>query len=335
MLRVMVWVFVTSFMLVMPSRANADTTLSGSVNISTSKWQPYINLQDQPLGSAAELLRQLFSQNDTDIKWQYQNFDLAYQQVQQGQKLAAYPYFKTPQRSDEVLFSAPIFNVTSHLYYNRQYNDSIEQSDLKNYRLGKVAGYSYGTEIDKIVTAAKVIATEKQALIALLNNEIDYLPMTESVMNTLLIDAFPERMLLVKPLKNITGNASLHLIAAKTVQGQQLIKQLNQLLSQAQTLQSLQATPQQLPNKPDIARLISAEGYPVILGQSEVDGSPDYFTLPQGTKVLVLTWSGKILASSKSDRLYKNMIDLSHVVVLNGPHVGKELYVRNMHIELQ
>jgi polar amino acid transport system substrate-binding protein len=27
-------------------------------------------------------------------------------------------------------------------------------------------------------------------------------------------------------------------------------------------------------------------------------------------------------------------MDLSKVVLLNGPHVGKELFVRNMHIEL-
>lgn len=331
MTRYVVLVITTTFMLFNSVLANQTKTVS----ISTGSWQPYINPQDQPLGSAAELLRQLYSQNDTDINWQYQNFDLAYQQVQQAQKLAAYPYFLTPQRSDEVLFSAPIFNVTSHIYYNRQYNNNIDHDNLVNYRIGKVAGYSYGTEIDKLVNTAKVLTTEKQALIALLNNEIDYLPMTKSVMNTLLIEQFPERMLLVKPLDNMTGNASLHLIAAKSPQGHALITQLNQLLGQAKNLQSLQASPIQLPNKPDIARLISAEGYPVILGQSEEVGSPDYFTLPQGTKVLVLQWSGKILASSKSDRLYKNMMDLSKVVILNGPHVGKEMFIRNMYIELQ
>lgn len=331
LIRYVTIVLVSTYLCLTPTLANDNTSLS----VSTASWQPYINSQGEQLGSAAELLRQIFSQNDTQISWQYQNFDLAYQQVHKSQKLAAYPYFETPERREEVLFSDPIFNVTSHIYYNRQYNNDIDLTQLKSFRIGKVAGYSYGTEIDKIVTDAQVIATEKQALIALLNNEIDYLPMTESVMNTLLIEKFPERMLLVKPLENMTGNASLHLIAAKTPQGQALITQLDELLSQAKNLKSLQATPLQLPNKPDIARVISAEGYPVILGQSQVAGSVDYFTLPQGTKVLILQWSGKILASSKSDRLYKNMMDLSKVVVLNGPHVGKELFIRNMHIELQ
>ncbi|MFT2090272.1 substrate-binding periplasmic protein [Paraglaciecola sp. 2405UD69-4] len=306
-----------------------------SVSISTKDWQPYINAQDQELGSAAELLRQLFSQDDTNVQWQYQNFDLAYKQVQDKQKLAAYPYFYTSTRSKEVLFSNPIFTVTSHIYYNRQYNQDIDIQNLNNYRVGKVAGYSYGTEIDKLVSEGKPFATEKQALIALLNNDIDYLPMTESVMNFMLINTFPERMLLLKPLENVTGTASLHLIASKTDSGKVLIEKLNQLIEQAKGIQSLQATPLQLPNKPDIARLIAAEGYPVILGQSEKEASPEYYTLPQGTHVLVIQWSSKILAASKSDRLYKNMMDLSKVVVLNGPHVGKELYVRNMYIELQ
>jgi polar amino acid transport system substrate-binding protein len=29
------------------------------------------------------------------------------------------------------------------------------------------------------------------------------------------------------------------------------------------------------------------------------------------------------------------MVDLSRILVLNGPHVGKELFVKNMHIHLR
>ncbi|MCF2950179.1 transporter substrate-binding domain-containing protein [Paraglaciecola aquimarina] len=303
--------------------------------INTAEWQPYINAKGDPLGSAAELIQLLFSQDNTEVIWQYQNFELAYNQVKKNQKLAAYPYFKTPLREAEVLFSDPIFNVTSHIYYSRQFNEDIQLADLKRFRIGKVTDYSYGTEIDKIVADAKDINSEKQALIELLNNEIDYLPMTESVMNNLLIETFPEQMLLVKPLSAVKGNASLHLIASKTAEGEALKAQLNRLICHVKELDSLQTNPLKLPNKLDVASLTAAEGYPVILGQSQIEGSPDYFTLPQGTKVLVIKWSSKIQAPSKSDRLYKNMMDLSKVVVLNGPHVGKELYIRNMYIELQ
>lgn len=53
-----------------------------------------------------------------------------------------------------------------------------------------------------------------------------------------------------------------------------------------------------------------------------------------GSAARVLDWSPKILQASNTDRRYKTMIDASRVVVLNGPHVGKELMVRNMPIEL-
>ena len=85
----------------------------------------------------------------------------------------------------------------------------------------------------------------------------------------------------------------------------------------------------------DIARLITAEGYPAIVGQTSIAEKIDYYTLPQGTRVLVLNWSDKILSPSSTDRIYKSMTDLSYVVILNGPHVGKELYVKNMHLEIQ
>jgi len=305
-----------------------------TLEITTAAWNPYINAERQTLGSAARLLEQVYSQNSTLINWRYQNYDLAYRQVARNIHTVSFPYFKTPKRATEVLYSDPVFSVSSQIYYNRQYNQDIVTPEINNFRIGRVAGYSYGTEVDKLVSKARIYSDEALALNALLTNEIDYLPMTQSVMNELLNTQFHSQSLLLQPISNIQGSATMHVIASNNAKGKTVIAQLNKLLADSADLQSLNLTPTILKQTPDIAQLISAEGYPAILGQDSLTEEANYFALPQGSRVLVLKWSDKMLAASKSDRLYKTMIDLSLVVVLSGPHVGRELYIRNMHINL-
>lgn len=307
-------------------------TYAASVTITTAPWHPYIN--DKNGGTAADLLQQIYSQDDIEINWLVQNYDLAFMQVANKQKLSSFPYFKTPEREASVRYSRPVFQVTSKLYYNRQFNNGIKKEEVNNYRVGQVAGYSYGANIDHILSNTRVYGSEEVALTALFKNEIDVLPMTESVMHHLLNTKFAPQKLLVKAVPGLSDTASLHLIAARTEQGEAIIKQLNILLDNVAHLQSLDLAPVPLDIPADIAKLKSSEGYPAILAQSDTSAEPKYFTLPQGTKVLVIEWSNKLIEASTSDRIYKNMMDVSKVVILNGPLVGKEVFVRNMHIEL-
>lgn len=307
---------------------------SQTLLITTGEWQPYINKEHQPNGSAAALLTKVLSQNNTQISWLYQDYELAYAQIANQEKLLSFPYFKTQARQEKVLFSAPVFYATSYLYYNRQYNQQTMLTQLANYRLGRVAGYSYGESMDELLSNAQEFSSEKQALLALLSHKIDFLPMTESVMNNMLNNEFSAQKLLIQSLTDVKDTASLHVIAAKNTQGQAIIKQVNNLLAKVTMLTSFKLEPELLKTTPDIAKLVTSEGHPAILGQSGTPDQPHYFTLPQGTKVLVIEWSNKMLISSKTDSIYRNMMDLSKVLVLNGPLVGKELLVKNMHLEL-
>lgn len=306
-----------------------------NISVATNQWSPYINAKNQPLGTAADLLRQVLAQEKHDIDWRYQNYDLAFDLVAKGKQQAAFPYFKTAEREKSVLFSQPIFSVTSHIYYNRQQESKLEFSKLSRHSFGRVAGYSYGQLIDEYLSDAKVFTTETEALESLFNNDIDFLPMTESVMNNLLNQTYRDQALLIKKIDKVVGHDSLHLIAPHTIEGKVIIDELNKLLQQMEGIESLKIKSIKRFKPKDIARLTTAEGYPVIVGQVSRNETTDYYTLPQGTRVLVLSWSDKILSPSNTDRIYKSMIDLSHVVILNGPHVGKELYIKNMHLEIQ
>jgi len=322
-------------------------TIVSSINIShanekilTNTWPPYINPAGQPLGSAADILEIVFRRSNLKKDWQYVPYELAFFEVQQGNQLLSYPYFKTKARQDQVLFSDPIFTVSSRVFYNRQFinQHQARQQFAKQQRIGKVAGYSYGESLDAATAQATIYSNEKRALRALFNREIDLLPMTESVMNAILSSDFNDQQQLIRPLKDVKDISSLHLIAAKTSAGQAVIERVNLALAALTEagLASIKSEPFDAPAQVDIARLITAEGYPTILGQTSVDAhNTQFYTLPQGTTALVMQWNKNMLMPSNNDRLYQHMMDLSKVVILNGPHVGKELYVRNMHIELR
>lgn len=311
-----------------------------TITLLSDTWPPYINAPGQSKGSAAQLVEILFDFENIETQWHYSPYQLSYYQVKQQRRVASFPYFKTAQRAKEVLFSKAVFSVTTKIYYNREFNqtESANAAYENKSKLGRVAGYSYGETIDQDVKNAKVFTTEVQALTALFNHEIDILPMTESVMEYHLQHNFPLRKQLILSLNNFQDTSSLHVIAAKNSQGAAIIAKIDHALTtlNEQGMSNLQGTNNDKPADIDVAKLITTEGYPLITGQSAKDGNNiEYYTLPQGSKVLIVEWSHKILTPSKTDRIYKNMMDLSKVVLLNGPHVGKELYVRNMHIELQ
>ena len=315
--------------------AKADNT----VTVLTDSWEPYITPPEQPLGTAAKLLAMLLDDQGLESRWQHLPYELSFHQVENNKRLLSFPYFKTTQRQNAVIYSDPIFSVTSKVYYNRAFMslESAKAAYISKQRVGKVAGYSYGQSIDKEVEKASVYASEKQALTALFNHDIDVLPMTEGVMNHQLSHHFQERKQLILAIDNIADTSSLHAVAAKNAEGKAIIDKINHGFNSLNDagISSIQTTTTAMPEPVDIARLITSEGYPLIIGQTAAGGDNiDYYSLPQGTKALIIEWSQKIRQPSKTDRIYKNMMDLSKVVLLNGPHVGKELFVRNMHIEL-
>lgn len=310
-----------------------------NISISTDTWAPYVNPQGEPYGIAANVVSLLAKNAQVNLEWDYTPYEMSYFLLKNKKITLAFPYFKTKQRSGEVLYSDPIFSVSSYLYYNQQYlpEESLSTLDLSSLKIGRVSGYSYGDTLDKVVMKAELFNSEEQALLALLNNKIDVLPMTEEVMTTTLQHNFPERLHLIKKLSKYKDDASLYLIASDSEEGRQALLHFNNSLVELREagIRNLQPLQSESNRSVDLATLRTSEGYPAIIGKAQNERREIlYYSLPVGTRVIVLEWSKKISQPSSSDRLYKTMMDSSKVVILNGPHVGLVLNVRNMHIEL-
>lgn len=315
------------------------TAAAEPLAVYTDAWPPYVNPAGEPLGSAARVVRLVLKAMGHEADWTYYDFGFGYLQVARGQAPLAFPYFKTEQRRGEVLFSRPLFAVTSRLYYNRQFQNLQAAPDrLDGYRIGRVAGYSYGERLDRLLDGAQVYADERAAMAALLNHRIDLLPMTAAVAEATLRGHFPDRAELIRPVPGISDRSTLHLIAPDDARGRALIAAFDQTYADlaAHDLVGLEPLRDEQPRVgQDVAELVAAEGFPIIVGHTSLDlERSEFYAIPPGTRALVLDWSQRIREPVLNDRLYRVMVDLSRVVILSGPHVGKELYVKNMHINL-
>lgn len=316
---------------------------TAALPVLTDIWPPYVmeprnTISGNGLGSAARIVRLVLHDMGYTAQFEYFDFAYGFNRVAEDASLVSFPYFRTPSREGQVVFSDPLFEVRNRLYYNRQFHDfRDETTDFSGLRFGQVAGYSYGAELDEILIDPIIFASEQEAMRALLNNAIDLLPMTDSVASALLQDEFPDQMELVRPVAALDSISSLHLISPVTDQGEQFIARFNishQRLLQAGIISSIEASGdfEQRPQT-DVVELVAAEGFPVIVGNTRTNPA-QHFAIPQGTRAMVLRWSDLISEASPSEQIYRTMTDESLVVVLNGPHVGKELYVKNMHLQI-
>lgn len=307
------------------------------IKVYTDDWAPYVRSHDDDLGSAARIVRLVLDDMGREADFEYFDFAYSYRLVETGRAPLSFPYFRTPAREGAVTFSAPLFKVRTLVFYNRRFHDLTEcNGALREMKFGRVAGYSYGDEIDAFINEPVMFASETEAIEALLAGAIDALPMTASVASAFLEERFADRRELVQAIENCESEATLHVIAPKTQEGQALIDAFNashaRLLQAGVIVDVDQSALTAFARKDDIAELVAAEGFPVIVGVDPNDGA--HYAIPQGARAIVLEWSPRISEPSQNDRLYQTMVEESLVVILNGPHVGKELRVKNMHITI-
>lgn len=307
---------------------------SQEIVVYVDTFPPYINDERSQLGTSAKTLNVLAEYVDANIVFRYVPYADASKLMTLEKKAVGFPYFFTEARAKNFYFSKPIVNISIQLFFNRQYADLSTVTDLGDLKVGTVSGYSYGQNLDELIGAHTQFDSDMAALTALMNNDVDVLPMAKGVMEALLNTHFKDQRQLIRPIQSLSGSEQFHVMAPKTDYGQAVIAKINKAIA----LKYGDATPQDNRTdkapEADVAELIPAEGFPAILGHVVGNKNKNY-TLPIGTKVVVLDWSEAIRSPNTASSINRNMMLTSKIVVLNGPHVGKELMVRNMHIQLK
>lgn len=304
----------------------------------TGPWAPYVGQGADAGGSALNIVQLVLDDMGLVAPLRFTDYSYSYYRMRSGSPGAAFPFFRNPERDRQVVFSRPLFTVTNRIFYNRQYHDfSAGGADYDALRFGRVAGYSYGAEVDALLREPEIFASETLAMKALLSGSIDLLPMTESVASALLLTSFPNEKELIRAVGGFSSNSTLHMIAARNADGRAFIEAFNQsharLIAAGIISDTDPSAITAFASKNDVVEIIASEGFPIVVGVDSQDRTQHY-AIPQGSRAIVTKWSDKIRQPSNNDRLYKTMVEESVVVIVSGPHVGKELRVKNMHLSI-
>lgn len=313
-----------------------------NVKIYTDTYRPYVNPVGEVDGSAMRLVRLVIRNMDLNPDFEHIDYGYGFYATRKSQGDLSFPWLKTAEREEQVLYTVPIYSAQIRLFYNiRFFPESPTLKSLDEKTIGRVINYSYGEQIDDLLdtaetgSRAKTYATDNEAIQALLNGDIDILPQLSSVLTATLNASFQNQNRLIRPMTGVTTLFPNHVIAPKTRQGEALVKAFNE--SYAELIKAEVIVPDKLETvlgdttPSDIGEIVTSEGFPVVIGVSRTEPDNSY-AIPSGTRVLILDWSDRILAPSNADQLYKTMVDETLVLVLNGPHIGKELRIKNMHI---
>lgn len=96
-----------------------------AVDVYTDVWPPYVNrAQGQETGAITRIVELALRNMRLDPQWQYVDFSLAYEMVNNNEIRLSFPYFETARRKQlypDVRFSAPLMTVENVLYYSREH----------------------------------------------------------------------------------------------------------------------------------------------------------------------------------------------------------------------
>ncbi|XBQ17110.1 MAG: transporter substrate-binding domain-containing protein [Oceanicaulis sp.] len=320
--------------------ASARQAAPETVDVYTGVWPPYVEAQGAAPGPVTEIVRTVFDDMGYEPRVRRFGFAYVYDQVERGRAMAAYPFFETDDRIGEVLFSDPVFEVTSRIYYNRRAHPDGPPTLTGEEIYGNVSGYRFGGEIDRLLAAAEAdgrvepFENEQEALAALIDGEIELLPITGRVAREVLRRDFASERALIAALPQVDDEAQpLKVIfppgadAMRDAFNASLAR-----LQQAELIPLGDRRTGTLAGCDTVAEIVASDDVPLVLATNPLTG--DRYALPQGSRVAVCGWSTSMTEAAGDNRFYAIMSDTSEVLVLDGPQAGRELLVENMHLAI-
>lgn len=164
-----------------------------TVTLTSDPWPPFILGEvgaEANGGTGVEVIRMIFSKiDDTNVSLPLLPWKRALNEVKIGKKDGIQLLRKTDERAEYMIFTESVFISRELLWYSE---DKFPQgfswnaiSDLKNYTLGVVNGYSYSEEFDIAIENKELVAIKandpEQIFTMLSGGRIDFAIANESV----------------------------------------------------------------------------------------------------------------------------------------------------------
>lgn len=303
---------------------------SRPVNITTNDWHPYVGKDLPNDGPMAELLRLVLNHQGIDPYIQYTTWDLAINNVQSGNSLAAFPMVQSPERDARFVSSDPLHTFTYSLFYDASRPtpnvDSVD--DLATLRIARISGYYYWDELNDAVEEFIDFPNSAEAFTALAEGNVDLVAEgKEAGFAQMLEPTFPydvNRFAVIQENQPWTSaERGLHIFMRPGRDSERFLETFNENLATVRGTTEYQNIIASLdPTRANYTvRAEASGGGPAILTTGS--GENDEILLPRGTEVTVLNWPQ---TSESPDTTVK---------VVSGPHQGRVGVIRIDDLEIQ
>ena len=208
-----------------------------TITISVGEWPPYISQDQRHNGIVSHLISDIFSEMGIDVSFQFLPWTRAYNETKQGRYEATAIWMEKAERKIDFLYSDPVLIEQFVFFYSKGlvFNwETIE--DLKKFTLGGIYAYSYGPELDKIISEQTVeietMNRPKQGFKMLLKGRIEVFPLEINVGKSILEKAFSEeeRKKITYHDKAFLNNSSFLLFPKSLTGSKDLSEMFNQHL---------------------------------------------------------------------------------------------------------
>jgi polar amino acid transport system substrate-binding protein len=121
-----------------------------SISISTGEWPPFISEKLKHYGVAARIISESFALQDITVIYGWFPWKRAYSNMKNTSWNASAIWAITPERSKEVLFSDPVIEAKTVLFFHKDSFKNWESfEDLSGLVIGATDGYFNGKEFEQ------------------------------------------------------------------------------------------------------------------------------------------------------------------------------------------
>ncbi len=204
-----------------------------TIRISNGEWLPYHSKKIAHYGAGSRIVSEAFALEGIKVKWGFFPWARGYMYAVKGEWDASIGWIKTPEREKEVLFSKPVYGGKWVFFYLKDHPfDWKTMEDLKGFRIGATANYTYGeafekNEKHKIIHVERV-TKEKQNFAKLLLGRIQlFVHALDGGYATLRKHFSPEQIRKITHHPKPVQIVDYHLVFTKNDKNERMVKLFN------------------------------------------------------------------------------------------------------------
>lgn len=210
-------------------------SMAETVRVTNGEWPPFTSEKLPHGGPLSRIIAEAFALEGLQVEYGYFPWKRAYEYARTARWDASVGWAPTPKHQQDFLMSAPVITVNKGLFHLKSVPfDWTRIDDLKNWRIGAAAGYSYGNEWDTAVRDGRLkieeVTVDEQNIRKLLLHRVDVIAMEVDVANHLIRTLLsPEEAAMIKQHPRLVMQTPICLaLSRRSERSPELLTRFNQ-----------------------------------------------------------------------------------------------------------